>query len=393
MKHTLILVACLFTLPLSAQDADPGGPTTGMTFAEKSFDDLLAQAKAEDKIIFIDAYTTWCGPCKMMAKKVFPAEAVGKVYNERFINAKFDMEKGEGPGLARRYGVQAYPTYLFVDGNGEIIHKGIGYIPQEAFLALADAASGENSLGALNKRYANGERSTEFLRAYATTLDEVYESQKASEVTGLYLDRVDDWSDVETMKMLVQNPGELGGKRMNYLVENADVAMRCVGATPFLMAVQQAIVGKYMKDNQLRQLPEGEQIAPLYAKYAAPLKDRLLAHYGVLKAQQSHDTKAYIAAALPYYTEYPGTDATELNRIAWDVYENVEDKAQLLRGLELAKQSVALEAGYPNLYTLAWLYQKIGNHKMAVKTAEQAIARAKESGTDYSDTERLLSLD
>lgn len=396
MKYTLILLACLFTVSLSAQNnamtAATAGEDTGMHFVEKTFDDLLAQAKAEDKVIFIDAYTTWCGPCKMMAKNVFPAEKVGNVYNERFINAKFDMEKGEGPGLATRYSVMAYPTYLFVDGNGDIVHKGIGYIPQDEFLALADAASGENSLGALNKRYDAGERSADFLQSYATTLGDVYEEEKAAEVMGLYLDMKEDWSAPEVMSMLMQSPGELGGKRMNYLVNNAEAAMKAGGDASFLMTMQQAIVGKYMEVNQARALPEVDKIAPMYAQYAAPIKDRLAAHYLVLQARQSRDTDKYIAAALPYYAKYPSNDAMELNSIAWDIYESSDDKQVLKQGLELAKQSVALKAMYMNLDTLAWLYEKTGDHKMAVETAKKAIAIAKENDEDYAETEKILSL-
>ena len=229
MKNSLLLLLCCFSLSLFAQDkpmmAEKGEAAAGMTFVEKPFDDLLAMAKKENKVIFIDAYTTWCGPCKMMAAKVFPEARVGEVYNERFINAKFDMEKGEGPALAKRYSVMAYPTYLFVDGNGDIVHKGIGYIPQDEFLALADAASGDSSLGAMNKRYDGGERSEEFLAEYSQVLTDVYEQEKAGKVSGEYLDMLQDWSAPETLNLLLANPGEPGGKRMKYLLANSDKAM------------------------------------------------------------------------------------------------------------------------------------------------------------------------
>lgn len=388
MKYTLLLLACLFTFSLSAQ----GDAATGMTFAEKAFDDLLAQAKAEDKVIFIDAYTTWCGPCKMMAKNVFPDEKVGAVYNERFINAKFDMEKGEGIELAKRYSVVAYPTYLFVDGNGDIVHKGIGYIPQAEFLALADVASSDDNLGALNKRYEAGERSAEFLRSYAETLTKVYEQKKAAMVMDTYLAMVDDWSSPETIKMLMQSPGEPGGKRMNYLVENADAAMKAGGSSAFMMTMQQAIVGKYMQENMLRGLPEVDKITPLYTEYAAPLKDRLIAHFGLLQAQQSRDVDASIAASLKYFAEYPGDNWNELNSLAWDIYENSDDPKVLAKGIDFAKQSVALDANYMNLDTLAWLYEKTGDHTMAVETAKKAIEKAKEDDMDYTETERILKM-
>jgi thiol-disulfide isomerase/thioredoxin len=387
MKYTLILLACLFTFTLSAQDA-----TAGMDFVEKPFEELLAQAKAEDKVIFIDAYTTWCGPCKMMAAKVFPDPEVGEVYNERFINAKFDMEKGEGPGLAKRYGVAVYPTYLFVDGNGDIVHKGLGYIPQEEFLALADAAVGDENLGALNRQYDGGDRSPEFLQSYAKTLTGVYEQEKASMVMSSYLETVDkaDWTKPEVMEMIIGNPGDLGGDKMNFLVENAEAAMKAAGSGSFLMTMQQAIIGKYMKDNAARALPEVDKIAPMYAEYAAPIKDRLTAHYGMLKAQQTRDASKSIPASMAYFEAYPSDDFSELNSIAWDIYENADDEATLAAGIKFAKQSVALNENYMNLDTLAWLYKKTGDQKMAEATATKAINIAKKEEMDYSSTEEIF---
>lgn len=386
MRYTLYLLLCLFSFSLSAQDA-----VVGMQFEEKPFADLLEQAKAEDKIIFIDAYTTWCGPCKMMAAKVFPQEKVGAVYNERFINAKIDMEKGEGPGLAKRYSVAAYPTYLFVDGNGDIVHKGIGYIPAEQFLALADVASGPESLGALTKKYDAGERKPEFVMAYAKTLEELMERKKAGEIVSTYLETQEDLSGPEILEMIIDHPGAPGSKTMNHLLANADVAIEKAGSRKIILNLQKTLVGKYMDDAGVQILPPAEQMKPIYEEYAGPLKDRMLSHYEMLLPQQMRQTDEYIVAAGKYYTKYPSNDYMELNSVAWDIFENSEDQALLKMGLEFAKQSVAINANYPNMDTLAWLYKKTGDQENAVKTAKKAIEMAKEMGLEYADTEKILN--
>ncbi len=361
-----------------------------MEFVEKPFEELLAQAKAEDKVIFIDAYTTWCGPCKMMAAKIFPDATVGTVYNERFINAKFDMEKGEGPALAKRYNVVAYPTYLFVDGDGDIVHKGLGYIPQEKFLALADVAVSTDNLGALNKRYKEGERDAEFVKMYAQTLTDVYEQERAGEVISNYLDTQEDWSSPEIMTMLLANPGEPGDKRMIYLVEHADEAMKAGGASKFVMTMQRSLITKYMQEAGARALPPAEKMEATYIKWAAPIKDRLMAHYGMLHAEQSRNMDAYVPAALAYFKAFPSEDANELNSAAWNIFENSEDADALKVALTWAMKSVELDEGYANLDTLAWLYNKNGNRAKAVETAKKAITIAKEMGVPYEDTEKLL---
>ncbi|MFT5998373.1 MAG: thiol-disulfide isomerase/thioredoxin [Neolewinella sp.] len=398
MKYTFYLLLCLFSLSVTAQntsdvmaiDAVAEGEYEGMTFVEKPFEELLAQAKKESKVIFIDAYTTWCGPCKMMAAKVFPQEEVGKVYNEKFINAKFDMEKGEGPGLAKRYSVMAYPTYLFVDGNGDIVHKGLGYIPAEEFLALADAATGENSLGAMNKRYDGGDRSEEFMLTYSEVLTGVYEQEKADKIAGEYLDMQDDWSAPETMELLLSNPGDVGGKRMNYLLANAEEAMEAAGTGTFIMTVQRSIITNYMKEKGVRQLPAAADMAPVYMEHGGAITQRLMDHYEMFHAEQTRDNEAYVPAAVKYYDMYGSDSAMELNSVAWTIYESSEDQAQLEKALGWAKKSVELEPGYANMDTLAWLYNKTGNKEMAKKTAQKAIEMAKVDGQDYSETAKLL---
>src|SRR6185503_10815231 len=97
---------------------------------------LLARAKKEKKMIMVDAFTTWCGPCKWMAKNIFPNDTVAEFYNKNFINAKIDMEKGEGPDLAKKYEVGCYPTFLFIDGNGQLIHRQSGGGEVKSFIQL-----------------------------------------------------------------------------------------------------------------------------------------------------------------------------------------------------------------------------------------------------------------
>ena len=101
---------------------------------------VLAQAKKENKMIFLDAYATWCGPCKQMDSEVYTNSAVANFYNANFINVKYDMEKGEGPMLADRYYVNAYPNLIFIDPNGVMVHKGVGFVVADAFLELAKTA-------------------------------------------------------------------------------------------------------------------------------------------------------------------------------------------------------------------------------------------------------------
>jgi thiol:disulfide interchange protein len=84
----------------------------GISFRQDDWQNVLVQAKAQNKLIFVDIYTTWCRPCKEMDKKTFSEASVGDKFNSKFINYKIDAEKGFGITLARRYNVTSYPTCL-----------------------------------------------------------------------------------------------------------------------------------------------------------------------------------------------------------------------------------------------------------------------------------------
>jgi len=119
---TLVLASTLFVAA-----TPPAEEPQGIAFFEGTWEEALAAAEAENKMIFLDAYASWCGPCKLLKRNVFPNEAVGSFYNENFINVKMDMEKGIGPKLSMKYGVTAYPTLLYINGDGSVVKKAIGY--------------------------------------------------------------------------------------------------------------------------------------------------------------------------------------------------------------------------------------------------------------------------
>lgn len=106
----------------------------GVNFESLSFADALQKADAEGKLLFMDCQTVWCGPCRAMARDVFPLPRVGEYFSSHFISIKQDMETGEGPELSRRYKVSAYPTMLILDATGKELHRIVGYRSADALL-------------------------------------------------------------------------------------------------------------------------------------------------------------------------------------------------------------------------------------------------------------------
>lgn len=143
-----------------------------IAFNSAAWQASLDQAAKENKLIFLDCYTSWCGPCKWMEKNVFNVPEVYNYYNQHFINTKHDMEKGEGVDLRKKYNVQSFPTYLFINGKGEVVHRTGSRMSVEEFLEEARMATDPSrNMSSLSARYNAGERSVPFLLNYYLALN------------------------------------------------------------------------------------------------------------------------------------------------------------------------------------------------------------------------------
>jgi thiol:disulfide interchange protein len=105
-----------------ATTTDTPAPTVHF-IKNETLANVLAQAKVQKKLVFVDVYTTWCLPCKIMDEEVFSKKQMIDYLNDNFISYKVDAEKGTGGAVALMYEVEAYPTMLFLDEKGTVLQK------------------------------------------------------------------------------------------------------------------------------------------------------------------------------------------------------------------------------------------------------------------------------
>lgn len=107
-------------------------------FTDKNLDAVREEATQQNKLVFIDLYATWCGPCKNMERTVFSQPEVGDFMAEHFVAAKYDIEKPTGSALAKKYGVRSIPTFLIFDTEGTLLGQITGGMSTDDFIQAVE---------------------------------------------------------------------------------------------------------------------------------------------------------------------------------------------------------------------------------------------------------------
>ncbi len=375
-----IIIFLMLSLSLQAQ--------TGIKFNQGSFEELKAEAAKNNKIIFVDAYATWCGPCKWMAANVFTDEKVGEFHNANFVNAKIDMEKGEGIELAKQFQVTAYPTLIYLDANGVVVHRGLGARDANALMALGKVALDPNErLGGQLKKYEAGTRSKDFLFGYVKAImDANMPFEKPM---------------VELYKQL--NESEiLSEKSWDLLREGLDKSEGYVWET---FAKYKNQFGQTFGEKLINEKAEEVLTGTAYQVYknggnidelktvikSVGISDpeKILGSARVSLAWRKKEYTVYAKEVVDYFKKFPEQSSDWLNMHAWNFYEQVTDKNYVSEAVKMSKKAVDTNPNYALMDTYAALLHKSGNNKDALVWADKAIAKGKEAEEDVSGTEEL----
>ncbi len=384
MKKFIIML--LFVMPLFTNAQD-----TGIQFQHNaSWKEIQAKAKAENKYIFMDCFTTWCGPCKYMSASIFPLQNVGDFMNDKFISVKVQLDTTagdndavkawykDGHDIAQAYNVRAYPTYLIFDANGEIVHRFVGSSPADEFLTAAKKSlDPETQYYTLLNQYKAGKKDETFLRKVALASADAYDRENAGKISDEYLATQSDLYTKENLSFIQKFTETSKDKGFNILLNNPEKVDAVLGDGAAAAAMQPII----MREEVYKNFPRDPKSAvdwnnmneELIKKYPAQA-DEVLAKAKVIWYQHTADWGNYQTAIFDYMNKY-GAKASpeELNSYAWTVFQNCPDMKCVTQALDWSKRSFKDEENPAFLDTYANILYKLGKKDEALTWEKKAL--------------------
>ncbi|WP_104380921.1 DUF255 domain-containing protein [Sphingobacterium sp. HMA12] len=347
-------------------------------FQNVTFREAKELAKKENKLIFLDGFTSWCAPCKWMEGNVFSQLEVADYFNSNFINTKFDCEIGEGVDIAKNYQIKSFPTYLFLDGQGTLIYRTQSRMEADLFLKQAQQANDPNyQIPNLRRQYDQGARESNFLLRYIKVMEQTdnkaaNDAKKAldSIATDEFLRSPNGW---ETIKMMAQSLEDRYGK---FFESNKAYFKSIALATEFenkeIQLLRYAMYG-YIRDNKAVEFRKGLA----YFEQSNKLEHKIEAAMYQVEWIAAHGTEKEFVSLTDKLRK--GLLKDEDEKLSFIARRNANAKGDLAKPVVLkqcyilAKQAVEINpSSYSNQGTLADICIALKKKKEAIKAAEAA---------------------
>lgn len=391
-----IILAAFLPFLINAQSAPSTPaqtPDSGIHFQhDLSWSAIQAKAKTENKYIFIDCFTTWCGPCRYMSTTIFPLKETGDYFNDKFISIKIQLDTTakdaanikawykDAHDIAEKYNVRAYPTYLIFAPDGHIVHRLVGSSDAKRFIAgVAKSFDTTKQYYTLLTKYQKGERDSAFLRTAAQGCMDAYDLEHAPAIVNDYLATQTNLYTKQNIEFILESTSKSSDKYFAFIADHITEVDNAWG---------QPIAKEYLRDIYLREAThaqKGSNTPPdwtaLHKKIAAHLPedaDELTTRIKITYYSSKKDWPNFETAIVGYMKTYGARmSVNDLNSVAWDVFQKCPDMTCVSDILDWA---VKLKESneYAAMDTYANILYKLGHKDEAIALETKAMALAVE---------------
>lgn len=354
----------------------------GIAFFQGTWEEAQEKAKAEEKPIFVDAFTTWCGPCKVMAQNVFPDPQVGALFNSNYVCIKIDMEGEEGLRFQKTYPVSAFPTLYFIDFDGSVLKKVIGAQRVDGFLSIGKSVleSIDRSKG-YEEAYNKGGRDANLIYNYIRSLNR--SGKPSLRIVNDYLRGVSDFTSEINLKIIYEAAQEADSRVFDLLIQYKKELTGLYSADQIESRIYSACLKTALKGLAMQS---DELVEDAKEKMKAQLPNRAKAFGFFISMEQAdiqRDEKTYLKALSQYAKNAGSEPASLLSQIVASVRKKyAANKEALGYAVELARLIAEKNPSASAYIKLGEIQLQMGDRAGARASAETAKSLAEKEGPE-----------
>ena len=352
----------------------------GIRFFEGTWEQALAEAKRLDRIIFVDAYAVWCGPCKKMAAEVFPDDKVGEFYNKNFVNLKLDAEKGEGLKFRQQYPISAFPTLFYIDYNGEVVQQVKGAQSIEGFIEL-----GRKALSQIDRSkqyvdaYESGDRDPELVFNYMRALNKAGKS--SLKIANEYLRTQKDMTTPFNLRYILEAAAEADSRIFDMLIQHRKAIESVESPQAVKDRIREACEATAQKAVEFRNRELFDEAAAKMKKHYPEKANSFRLNMEMDYWSAMGDVDKYIAACTNYAKKEGAKDPKALSRLSVSLVQQFGHLPKAMQAAEGFAKTAAEKSKDSKMYlNYAGILQRNGKMDKAMEAAKKALELAKAEG-------------
>lgn len=371
-KTVLFLGALMMSLQVFAQ---------GIEFFHGTWSEALTKAKSEQKLIFVDAYASWCGPCKRMAREVFPQKKAGDFFNVNFICLKIDMEKEENAEFAGKYPVGSYPTLMFIDDNGKVVMKEVGAKEVDVLIETGRRAlSKNNRFAEYEKAYNEGNREPQLLYNYVRALNQA--GKPSLKVVNEYLKTQSDLNSEFNLRFILEGASEADSRVFDLLLEKREAIAKLAGPEAVNTRIEAACKNTLKKAIEFKNTALLEEIKTKLKKSRPDIAAKMAAESEMAYYAAVNDPAQFLKAAKAYQKQEVKKNPALLDDLVVTLVRAFPNDPKILSAAQKWAK-MAAEIGQKSEYYLSWanICKKRNDKAKAKALAQKALELADKEDT------------
>lgn len=354
-------------------------------FATGSWNEILVQAKAENKPIFVDFYTEWCGPCKMMSKQVFTDKEVAKYYNTNFISVKINAETQEAE-LVGKSGITAYPSLFYFNADGQVINKQVGALNAKQFVkfgeGVIDMLGIAKKLPEIKAAYEKNPKNLEATATYIKALTLANKTVIADSIATIYLPAIaeKDIEKPENWEIVSRYVKNYDSREFQYVMNNAKKFLGMYGEEAYANFFYDAMntnLEKAIKSQKFENLAPTKKY---YLQFNKQMGSEFSDDYFNLAIDMFYyqavgNKEKYLETMISQTDGYLLENADELTKRVFEIIQKYDDKATMEKAATWSQKLLKKDNSALSNYVHAAVLFKQGNKVEAKKYLDIAATK------------------